>query len=168
MPEWFDIVDEWDRPRYRATRTAAHTCGLRHRAVHILLQHPETQEWLLQRRSAGKDTHPLTWDSSASGHLDSGDTYHAAALRELREELAVTASGPLQPIGWLPPSDDTGQEFVWVYCYRHAGPFRYPPAEVIALKWMSAAAISEAILKYAQNFAPSFRLIWTTFVQQQA
>ena len=40
-----------------------------------------------------KDTAPGRWDSSCSGHLDSGEDYAPAAVRELREEIGLAIAG---------------------------------------------------------------------------
>ena len=47
---------------------------------------------LLQKRSAVKDSNPGCYDISSAGHLSSGDIALEGALRELKEELGVTAS----------------------------------------------------------------------------
>ena len=36
-----------------------------------------------------KDAHPGVWDSSVSGHLDSGEGYLSAARREMVEEMGI-------------------------------------------------------------------------------
>jgi predicted NUDIX family NTP pyrophosphohydrolase len=41
-----------------------------------------------------KDCFPGAWDSSASGHFDSGEDYDACAVRELREELGLVMTAP--------------------------------------------------------------------------
>src|SRR5476651_2121401 len=110
--EIFDVVDELDRVIGQAPRVEVHARKLRHRAVHILLFNPQG-ELYLQKRSATKDSFPLCYDSSASGHVDTGEDYAACAVRELREELGITG-GPLQPLFKLDASPETGQEFVWV------------------------------------------------------
>ena len=38
-----------------------------------------------------KDSSPGLWDSSCSGHLDTGENYDSAAVRELSEELGVNS-----------------------------------------------------------------------------
>ena len=54
----------------------------------------EGKRWevLLQKRSAIKDSNPGCYDISSAGHLSSGDIALEGALRELKEELGVTAS----------------------------------------------------------------------------
>ena len=79
-----------------------HREGLKHRAIHVLVFNARG-EIFLQKRSMTKDTFPGAWDSSASGHLDSGEDYDACAVRELREEfglvLARAAAPPFQNRG---------------------------------------------------------------------
>ena len=87
--EIFDVVDALDRVISQATRREVHAQGLLHRAVHILILN-SSGEVFLQKRSMAKDTHPDCWASSASGHLDAGEDYLSAAIRECKEELGVS------------------------------------------------------------------------------
>ena len=91
--EIFDVVNERDEVIGRAPRSEVHARGLRHRATHVLVFNPRG-EVFLQKRSIMKDRQPGMWDSSASGHLNSGEGYDACAVREVREELGVTLAHP--------------------------------------------------------------------------
>ncbi|MEZ5406009.1 MAG: NUDIX domain-containing protein [Verrucomicrobiia bacterium] len=53
---------------------------LLHRAIHIFI-FDSANRLFLQKRSLTKDSHPGKWDSSCSGHLDTGETYEIAAQR---------------------------------------------------------------------------------------
>lgn len=46
---------------------------------------------LLQKRSGDKDSFPNCYDCSSAGHVDAGEEFIAAAIRELREELGLEA-----------------------------------------------------------------------------
>ena len=72
--EIFDVVNERDEVVDQKPRAEVHRLGLLHRAVHILVFNSAGQVFL-QKRSMSKDTHPGTWDSSTSGHVDSGEDY---------------------------------------------------------------------------------------------
>src|SRR5688572_24288242 len=87
--EIFDIVNEKDEVIGQLPRREVHRQGLRHRAVHVLVFNARG-EVFLQKRSMTKDNFPGTWDSSAAGHLDTGEAYDACALREVKEELGFT------------------------------------------------------------------------------
>ncbi len=89
MPEdIFDVVNERDEVIDRKPRSEVHRLGLLHRAVHVLVFNGRGQIFL-QKRSMKKDRQPGVWDSSASGHVDSGEDYDATSVREVREEIGL-------------------------------------------------------------------------------
>ena len=51
-----------------------HQKGLIHRAIHVFVRN-EKNLWILQLRSQYKDTEPLSWTTSCSGHVDAGEGY---------------------------------------------------------------------------------------------
>ncbi len=161
--EWLDVVDEKDRVIDRAPRDQVHAKGFRHRAVHILLRNRQGHVFL-QRRSFLKDTFPGCWDSSASGHVESGEDYDTAMRRELQEEIGWSP-GPdetlPEPILRLPAQPLTGAEFVWVYAGTTEGPFELNPSEIIEGRWLPPAEISSWIDRDPAAFADAFRLIWS-------
>ncbi len=87
--EIFDIVNDHDEVIGRLPRSKVHRDGLKHRATHVLVFNSRGDVFL-QKRSWKKDNSPGVWDSSASGHVDSGEEYDPCAVRELREELGLT------------------------------------------------------------------------------
>lgn len=157
--EIFDVVDEQDRVVARATRKEVHSAGLRHRAVHVLVFNP-SGALFLQKRAQSKDTAPGAWDSSTSGHVNTGESYDACAVRELEEEIGWRTTEP--PPRWfrLPACDDTGQEFVWVYRLEAAGPFTLNAEEIERGGWMATHEIARRLRDHPEEFAPAFRLIW--------
>src|ERR1043166_7202136 len=89
MPEdIFDVVNERDEVIGSRPRSEVHRLGLLHRVVHILVSNSRA-EIFLQKRSMKKDRQPGLWDSSASGHVDSGEDYDTCAVRELQEEIGL-------------------------------------------------------------------------------
>ena len=62
-----------------------------------------------------KDREPGKWDSSSSGHVDSGEDYDACTVRELREELDLTVPKTPERLFKIDACAGTDQEFVWVY-----------------------------------------------------
>ena len=157
--EILDVVDENDRVIGRQTRRDVHRLGLRHRAVHVLIFN-QRGELFLQQRSLAKDCSPGVWDSSASGHLDSGESYEACALREVAEELGIPLVTPPNPLFKLPASSETGHEFCWVYRAAHEGPFVLQPSEVRGGGWFLPAAIMQWSRERPDEFASAFLLIW--------
>jgi len=157
--EMFDIVNERDEVIGRLPRAQAHREGHKHRAVHVLVFNARG-ELFLQKRSRAKDTFPGAWDSSSSGHLESGEDYDAAAARELREELGIILDSP--PRRWfkIPACQETGREFVWVYRLDSEGPFTLHPAEIERGAWFAPARVNELIARRPGDFASGFVLIW--------
>lgn len=161
-PERFPVVDEDDRVLGEALRTEVHGNNLRHRAVHILVFN-HLGEVFLQKRSRWKDRHPGLWDSSAAGHLEAGEEYDSAASRELQEELGVSAE--LTRVAKLPASDNTGQEFIWLYQARHDGPFELARSEIECGEFFPTDVVSEWMKARPDDFAPGFVECWKAFAR---
>src|SRR5215207_1997730 len=159
--EWFDVVNERDEVIRRATRREVHATGLWHRAVHILVFDAAGLVFL-QKRSMLKDLSPGLWDSSCSGHLDSGEDYDAAAVRELGEEIGINSNATEQLTRWfrIDACEPTGWEFVWVYRLGYEGPLTLNPLEIQYGEWVAPAAVTARLNAHADEFCPSFRLIW--------
>lgn len=160
--EWFDVVDEQDRPVGRERREHVHAERLRHRAVHVWVFGPDGRV-LVQKRSALKDRHPLVWDSSASGHVEAGESYEASAVRETAEELGLDPVPELKLVGKVEACAETEQEFVCLYVTQHPGPFVCPVAEIERVEWMEPAALSKEVASRPEQFAPGFRYLWRSF-----
>ena len=69
------------------------------------------------------------WDICVGGIVTSGETYEAAARRELAEELGVD-DAVLQPIGAGRYEDGTVQLIGRCYRVVHDGPFRFVDGEI--------------------------------------
>jgi len=164
--EIFDVVNERDEVIDRKPRSEVHRLGLLHRAVHVLVFNSRS-EVFLQKRSMTKDREPGKWDSSTSGHLDSGEDYDAAAVRELREEIGLVvvttrASRP-QRLFKIAACAETDREFVWVYRCQAEGPFRLHPDEIERGGWFAPDKITRWITQKPDDFASAFRFIWSKF-----
>lgn len=157
--EFFDIVNERDEVIGRAARSEVHARGWRHRAVHVLVFNARG-ELFLQKRSLLKDRQPGVWDSSASGHVDSGEDYECCAVREAHEELGVTLAEPPERLFKFDACEATDQEFVWIYRARHEGPFTLPPQEIERGGWFSPDAITRWMEERPREFATAFVAIW--------
>lgn len=157
--EFFDVVNERDEVVSYATRSEVHARSLLHRAVHVLVFNAQG-EVLLQKRSMQKDRQPGLWDSSASGHVDRGETYNACAVRELCEEIGLRLEQPPQRLFKLSACRETDQEHVWVYRCESEGPFVLNPEEVERADWMLPTEVTRQVAGQPKQFASAFRLIW--------
>lgn len=156
--ELFDVVDENDEVVGQATRAEVHARGLLHRAVHVFAINGRG-ELLLQQRSRLKDVHPGVWDSSVSGHLDAGEGYREAAVREMAEEMGIEGVEPKE-VGRIAPSEATGWEHVRLYMVRWEGRPSFPCAEVESVLWLGAEEIDAWIAASPGDFATGFLECW--------
>ncbi len=161
--ELLDVVDEQDRVIGVAGRRDIHEKGLLHRAVHVFVV-DQQQGIYLQKRAWHKDEHPGKWDSSASGHVDSGESYVDAARRELEEELGFEA--PLEPILTIPACPETNGEHSMLFLSRQGEQRLTPrpnPAEIMEGRFFGVQEIKERIAGKADLFSPSFILLFERF-----
>ncbi len=113
-----DVVDEDDGVVGVAKVSECLERGLLHRAVAVLVERP-TGEVVLQVRSKRDLWMPGKLTLSSTGHVKKGETYSAAARRELKEELGVSAR--LSFVGkMLMPKLVQGRltEWEWVAAFR--------------------------------------------------
>ncbi len=158
--EIFDVVDAEDRVIRQATRKEVHAEQLWHRATHVLVFNAAGKVFL-QKRSMSKDSSPGRWDSSCSGHLDTGEDYRTAAVRELFEEIGISAKpDELQHRLRLSPSVDTGWEFVFIFTLLSDATPIVNPAEIEQGAWFEPSEVTRAVAERPQDFTPSFRLHW--------
>ncbi len=152
--ECFDVVDENDVVLRQATRREVHANGWRHRAIHVFAFN-KAGDLFLQKRSHLKDAHPGVWDSSAAGHLDAGESYASAVVRELEEELGIREREP-EWIATLPATAATGWEHVHLFRVDAPKRLRYPCAEVETGAYFPVEIVDRWIEKRPQDFASGF------------
>ena len=93
--EYFDVCDENGLPTGEVVeRSVAHSKGILHRTAHVWIIRKEEGRWqvLLQKRSKNKDSYPGLYDTSSAGHIPAGVEPPESALRELKEELGISAT----------------------------------------------------------------------------
>lgn len=157
--EIFDVVNERDEVIGQERRSEVHRLGLKHRAVHVLVFN-RTGKIFLQKRSMKKDTWPGAWDSSASGHVDSGEAYDTCAVREAREELGLHLTKVPQRLLKIDACERTGNEFVWLYRCESEGPFNLHPEEIERGDWFAPEHVTRWMAERPQDFASALLLIW--------
>ncbi len=157
--EIFDVVDENDKVTGQSTRGEVHANQLLHRAVHVLVSN-KRGDLLLQQRSMFKDAHPGVWDSSVSGHLDAGEDYPSAAIRELEEEMGIRVEEAPEEIAHFKACEQTGWEHVRLYHTHYNGPLRFHAAEIQAAAWFPLAEIQAWTAARPEDFASGFLKCW--------
>lgn len=156
------IVDENDNPIRQATKQEAWAQGLRHRIVRIMIENDQGQI-LLQHRSPTKDIFPNCWDNSAAGHVDAGEDYYHAAIRELKEELGIDGV-TLQEIGRY-YSEETWQghqfnRFTRVYKLRYnRTPQKLEQGKVDGVRWVDRSELKQLVTDHPNEVSDGLRQV---------
>ena len=150
MRELVDIVDDDDHVIATVTRAEMRKRRLQHRSVGIAVLSSDGR-LLVHRRSLAKDLWPGWWDIAAGGVVTAGETYEAAARRELAEELGIT-DAVLEPIGHGRYVDDQVAELCHGYRVAHDGPFTFVDGEIVEVRWVTFAELDT--MRAEERFLP--------------
>jgi isopentenyldiphosphate isomerase len=137
-----------------------------HRAVHILVFNNKG-EFFLQKRSMNKDENPGLWDSSAAGHVDTGEDYLDCARREITEELGIVADRPLEFLFKLPPLVETGNEHSVVYRYDYDGQLVLQDEEIDEGAWVDQDTMNHRVKMQDPTLTEGLTLIWRRYLEHR-
>jgi isopentenyl-diphosphate Delta-isomerase len=163
--EILEIVDHHDRVIGTATRAEIHRRGLMHRSVHIFVFNA-SGEIYVQRRSEAKDRHPSKLDSSAAGHVDPGESYESAAMRELGEELGI--DGRIAEVLRVSACGQTDNEHAVLFAVSTDAEPVPNPDEVAWGGFMAREGLTRLMENTPEDFVPAFILLWQAFLRSQA
>jgi 8-oxo-dGTP pyrophosphatase MutT (NUDIX family) len=159
--ELVEYVDEAGNVLAVVTRERMRSERLRHRCVYLLVVHDG--HLLVHRRAPDKDIWPGRWDVAAGGVVAAGETWDAAARRELTEELGVDAAPVLAGGGsW---EGDEASVVGQVFVVDHAGPFTFADGEVVEARFVDRAGL-EALLD-RELFCPDSVQVALGFVRDR-
>ncbi len=148
--ELVDIVDDDDRVVRTVTRAEMRAQRLQHRAVSIAVLGSD-RRLLVHRRADDKDVWPGMWDLAAGGVVAAGETYAAAARRELAEELGI-AAGDVEDLGEGRFADEAVALIGRGYLTVHDGPFTFTDGEIAEVRWVTRRELD--LLVRAERFVP--------------
>ncbi len=166
--ELVSIVNEHDRVSGQATVKECLEKGLLHRAVAVLVMRSNGQ-YLLQQRSKSDVWHPGLWTISSTGHVKAGESYEAAAARELLEELGLSAKLVQVRKCLLPPIQSgnlTEKEWVSFYVARSDLPWRSDPEEVEAVKEVTEPQLRR--MMGGDTMTPDAVILLTDYLKRQS
>lgn len=165
--ELLDICDIEGIPTGETVeREVAHTEGINHRTAHVWVVRKEQGVWqvLLQKRALNKDSFPGRFDTSSAGHIQAGDEPLESALRELEEELGISAAtDELEYIGKFHVEYDKefngrmfrDRETAFVYIYSNPVDIEklvLQEEEIMDVKWFEIDELDLAIRNRDERF----------------
>lgn len=112
---------------------------------------------LLQKRSI-HISKPGKLDKAVGGHVDEGETYKQAAVRELKEEIGLVDLELTEIV----TSFRTSEFFQAVYkaTVPRTTIINFDPQEIESMLWMSTSEIDAHVQAAPGDFTPSFVEIW--------
>jgi len=154
--EFLDIVDKNDKIIGRATRDDIYKKSLCHRIAHVLVFNNE-EKMFLQMRSKKVSFCPNHWSTAVGGHVQSGETYTEAAMREYQEELGTQSELFLvgKDFYSAPNSPD---KFLTTFKTFFEGQLNPNPEEVSRVENFSIKKIKEMI-ENGEKFHPELLFI---------
>ncbi len=154
--EILDIVDINDNVIGTATRDEVYQKLLGHRIVHVLIFNSKN-EMALQLRSRNVSFCPNHWSTAVGGHVQSGENYEEAALREYEEELGTTSA--LQFLNKdLYQIENRPNKFLTTFKTIYNGPFKKDEEAVEKIDYFSLEKIREMI-RDGEKFHPELLFI---------
>jgi 16S rRNA (adenine1518-N6/adenine1519-N6)-dimethyltransferase len=159
MEERIQFVDENDNPIGAGPREEAWEKKIHHRIARVMLR-DEDGNFLIQKRSSQKKSYPNLWTDAASGHVDEGESYEQAAMREMGEEIGVKTH--LMLIGKFLLVELKGGNQVPVFHMSFEGrvakdvKITMQEEEVSATKWMPLSELKHLMDTTPEDFTPAF------------
>ena len=161
--EVLSIVDTEDKIIGSARRDEIHAKNLLHRSIHVLIFDLKGHLFL-QKRGFFKDESPGLWASSVSGHIDHGESYDEACIREIEEEVGLILFNTPKRLFKLNASKITGYEFSWVYGLVTNEELIPDPVEIEQGAWFTFDILEKSMSEKPDEFAPFFHLLWNEFM----
>lgn len=151
-------VDQDDNVIGQGSMQNAWKYGHIHRIVRLFVFNSKG-DFLLQKRSMNHANMPGKWDNSAAGHVDVGEDYQIAIVREAEEEIGVRGISAREVCSYYKDETEGGKykkRFQKLYITIYDGEIIFDENEVSEVRWISVGALSEWMSATPDDFAPGF------------
>lgn len=155
------FVDDVDNVIGAGTKQDVWAKGIRHRIVRVYVLNSEGK-MLIARRALHLSSLPGRWNESAAGHVDEGEEYLQAAIRETEEELGIK-NAVVEEVSRF-KSEETDEpdkkknRYTMVYVLHYDGDINPSADEVAETKWLDPKELSEWIERSPDDFTEGFIL----------
>jgi len=145
-----EIVDESDKVIGKKVKDLVHKDGDWHRVAHVWVCNSKG-EVLCHKRADCKKLFPGLWDMIVGGHIDVGESYKQAAIREAAEEIGIEIKGErLVELGkWngiANQAEPNNREFIRIFAVKHNGDIeslKPDEEEISELRFISLQKLKE-------------------------
>ena len=166
--EILDVVDEKDRFVRKATRKEIRKKVLLHRVSRIIIKN-DKNEFLVHRRSKNKKTFPNYWDIGIAETVKSGESYEAAAIRGLAEEVGIIGVSNTQLMHSflfkIKYNSSQTNEHCKVYEVLHNGKITAQEEEIDDIKYLTIKKINDLI--GGGHFHPLGKLAFERYLENK-
>ena len=151
MTEIFDVVDDDDNVIGKTTRKEVHTKNLIHRSVMFFIFDKEGRIFVSQR-TKNKEFFREYWSVGLGGHVNTGETYDEAVVREAKEEANMDEKPFFMGSFKLRISNKSDNENARVYGFVTDKKLKFDPFEIKQGTFMTVEEMEEKIKK--EKFLP--------------
>jgi 16S rRNA (adenine1518-N6/adenine1519-N6)-dimethyltransferase len=159
-------VDDKDTVIGQGSMQDAWKHGHIHRIVRLFVFNSKGA-FLLQKRSMNHANMPGKWDNSAAGHVDAGEEYKAAVLREANEEIGVQDINVREICSYYKDETEGGKykkRFQKLYETTYEGEIVFDESEVSEVRWIDSGLLQNWMTDKPDDFAPGFLDAWNRYI----
>lgn len=154
------FVDKNDVVIGAGSKKEAWSNGIIVRIAHVFVFNTKG-EFLIQKRSDKHISSPGKWDQSAVGHVDEGESYIEAALRETEEELGIDVIELEELTKYFSDEKDEADKikkrFNMLYKTIYDGEIIFGKDEVSEVKWITLYELEKWMKESPDDFTEGFR-----------
>jgi isopentenyldiphosphate isomerase len=160
--EVVDVIDEQDHVLGQVTRARMRREHLLHRVVAVLCCDSQGRVYI-HRRTDSKDLFPGLYDMFVAGTVGAGESYAAAATRELGEELGVHGAPLTRLFHHRYEGPDT-RSHTEVFRVMWDGPIVHQASEIAWGEFRSLASVQRNLDQY--RFVPDGWELFARFMSE--
>lgn len=162
MKHQYPIVNDDDQIIGYKEKNQAYKEGLMLRAIQIFVYN-EDGELFIQKRSKNKLRYPNCFCSSVAGHVEPGESYQKAAIRELEEELGIKNHNNLKfIIKEKSPIDKQNHSITSFFTIKTSDKIKLQEEEIENGNFYKVDDIKE-LISLQNNFTPGFLYFFNKF-----
>jgi isopentenyldiphosphate isomerase len=151
MTEIYDVVDDDDNVIGKATRKEVHTKNLIHRSVMFFIFDKKGRIFVNQR-TKNKEFFREYWSIGLGGHVNTGETYDEAVVREAKEEANIDEKPFFMGSLKLRIPNKSDNENARVYGFITDKKLKFDPFEIKQGVFMTMKEMKEKLKK--EKFLP--------------